>query len=93
MLTEAAQLRQMQCQSPPPVQGLSGQQDKRTLMAAETGLRAVKSWQVLERVLAGLEQECDAGSDLPAVATVRLSGLVHADERTAFQDIARQLCG
>ena len=49
--------------------------------------------QVLERVLAGLEQQCNAGLDMPALATVRLSGLVHADERTAFQDIARQLCG
>ena len=48
--------------------------------------------QVLERVLAGLEQQCNAGLDMPALATVRLSGLVHADERTAFQDIARQLC-
>ena len=47
---------------------------------------------MLERVLADLESQCNAGLGVPAVATVRLSGLVHSEERTAFQDIARQLC-
>ena len=48
--------------------------------------------QMLERVLADLEQRCNAQQDLPSLAVVRLSGLVHNEDRTAFQDIARQLC-
>ena len=50
------------------------------------------SAQMLERVLADLDQRCNSSQDLPSLAVVRLSGLVHAEERTAFQDIARQLC-
>lgn len=29
----------------------------------------------------------------PQVGVIRLSGQVHADERTAFRELARQLCG
>lgn len=48
--------------------------------------------QVLERALrqAGSQFNTDAGN--PTVGFVRLSGALHCDERSAFQEIAHQLC-
>lgn len=55
-------------------------------------LRAVCP-QVVERALAELQARFKAAAGGPVVGVVRLSGLVHTDERAAFQEIARQLCG
>lgn len=48
--------------------------------------------QAVERALAELQARFAAAAGGPEVGVVRLSGLVHTDERTAFQEIARQLC-
>ena len=48
--------------------------------------------QVLERSIAELQQKLNTNPDNPQVGVVRLSGLVHTDDRAAFQEIARQLC-
>lgn len=49
--------------------------------------------QVVERALSELQARFKAAAGGPRVGVVRLSGLVHTDERAAFQEIARQLCG
>ena len=49
-------------------------------------------WQVLERTVAELQERLNLNADNPQMGVVRLSGLVHADELAAFQEIARQLC-
>ena len=48
--------------------------------------------QVVERAVAELQRQCNRDADNPAVGVVRLAGLLHADERVAFREIARQLC-
>ncbi|KAI3431512.1 hypothetical protein D9Q98_004562 [Chlorella vulgaris] len=45
-----------------------------------------------ERALAQLEARWNTTPRDPAVGVIRLTGLAHADERTAFREIARQLC-
>lgn len=48
--------------------------------------------QVVERAVAELQRQCNRDADNPRVGVVRLAGLLHADERVAFREIARQLC-
>ncbi|KAF6256569.1 origin recognition complex subunit 4 C-terminus-domain-containing protein [Scenedesmus sp. NREL 46B-D3] len=47
---------------------------------------------VLERVLRSSMAQHNIEQDNPTLGAVRLSGVLHCDERTAFQEIARQLC-
>ena len=47
---------------------------------------------MVERALAELLARFNTVAGSPVVGIVRLAGLVHTDERTAFQEIARQLC-
>ncbi|KAI8464391.1 MAG: hypothetical protein J3K34DRAFT_440678 [Monoraphidium minutum] len=47
---------------------------------------------LLERVLGALCREHNTSPSNPALGVVRLHGALHGDERTAFQEIARQLC-
>ncbi|PRW39188.1 Origin recognition complex subunit 4 [Chlorella sorokiniana] len=47
---------------------------------------------VAERALADLAAEFNKDPKDPVVGVIRLSGQVHADERTAFKELARQLC-
>lgn len=56
------------------------------------------SLQLVERALAEVcaAHNTGAGSGSggdKTVGVVRLSGLLHCEERTAFQEVARQLCG
>lgn len=53
---------------------------------------AMRGCQVLDRTVAELQQRVNTNPDNPQMGVVRLSGLVHADDRAAFQEIARQLC-
>ena len=46
--------------------------------------------QLVERVLDSLQTAVGQGDS--KLAIVRLSGQIHSDERTAFQEMARQLC-
>jgi len=48
--------------------------------------------QVIERVLAELQRRQNTDPANPTLGVVRLAGLLHTDERTAFREIARQLC-
>jgi hypothetical protein len=47
---------------------------------------------MVERALAAVEERWNSDPRDPAVAVVRLSGLAHAEERTAFREVARRLC-
>jgi len=47
---------------------------------------------VVERVLEQLAAELNADPARPVLGVVRLNGVVHAEERAAFRNIARQLC-
>ncbi|KAK9813918.1 hypothetical protein WJX73_004724 [Symbiochloris irregularis] len=47
---------------------------------------------VLERVVWEVQQRLNPNPDNPQVGVVRLSGLIHSEDRAAFQEIARQLC-
>jgi hypothetical protein len=49
--------------------------------------------QLLERALGAVCAEHNASAANPTVGVVRLHGALHGDERGAFQEIARQLCG
>ena len=49
--------------------------------------------QVVERAAATLIREFNTDKDDPRLGFVKLTGLAHADERAAFKEIARQLCG
>lgn len=42
--------------------------------------------------MAALQHSCNSNPTNPTVGVVRLSGLLHTDERVAFREIARQLC-
>ncbi len=46
----------------------------------------------MERVLEQLAAELNADPARPVLGVVRLNGVVHAEERAAFRNIARQLC-
>lgn len=48
--------------------------------------------QVVERAVAELLARFNTVPGSPVIGIVRLAGLVHTDERIAFQEIARQLC-
>ena len=48
--------------------------------------------QVVERVLERLAADANNDPACPVLGVVRLSGLVHAEERAAFREVARQLC-
>jgi hypothetical protein len=48
--------------------------------------------QLLERALGALCREHNATPDNPTLGVVRIHGALHAEERAAFQEIARQLC-
>lgn len=48
--------------------------------------------QVVERVLGQLAADVNRDAACPALGVVRLNGVVHAEERVAFREIARQLC-
>lgn len=50
------------------------------------------SSQAVERVLHRICTAHNTNPSDPAVAIVRLSGLVHADERSMCRDMSRQLC-
>lgn len=47
---------------------------------------------VIERAVAELQRQCNSDPTNPTVGVVRLSGLLHTEERVAFREIARQLC-
>ncbi|KAK9836048.1 hypothetical protein WJX84_003886, partial [Apatococcus fuscideae] len=47
---------------------------------------------VVERALCHLQQTHNPAGGPAVLGVVRLNGLVHADERTAFREAARQLC-
>jgi origin recognition complex subunit 4 len=69
------------------------------------GPRGTGKTAVVERVLASVRQRLGCpppppagrppplGAPPPRLGVVRLSGLVHAEERVAFREAARQLCG
>ena len=44
-------------------------------------------------MLGQLQARFNTNPGSPVVGVVRLSGLVHAADRVAFREIARQLCG
>lgn len=48
--------------------------------------------QVLERALLQASSQFNPDATNPSVGFVRLSGALHCDERSAFQEIAHQLC-
>lgn len=48
--------------------------------------------QVVERVLERLAADVNRDPACPVLGVVRLNGIVHAEERAAFREIARQLC-
>ncbi len=48
--------------------------------------------QVLERALSQASSQFNTDPSNPTVGFVRLSGALHCDERSAFQEIAHQLC-
>lgn len=48
--------------------------------------------QALERALRAASSQFNTDSSNPTVGFVRLSGALHCDERSAFQEIAHQLC-
>lgn len=48
--------------------------------------------QVLERALRAASSQFNTHSSNPTIGFVRLSGALHCDERSAFQEIAHQLC-
>lgn len=48
--------------------------------------------QVVERVLERLAADVNRDPACPVLGVVRLNGVVHAEERAAFREIARQLC-
>lgn len=48
--------------------------------------------QVLERALRQAGSQFNTDPSNPTVGFVRLSGALHCDERSAFQEIAHQLC-
>jgi hypothetical protein len=48
--------------------------------------------QVLERVLRSSMAQHNTEQGNPTLGAVRLSGVLHCDERTAFQEVAHQLC-
>jgi hypothetical protein len=48
--------------------------------------------QVVERVMRDLQHKYNVDSRSPVVGIVRLTGLMHADDRVAFREAARQLC-
>ena len=48
--------------------------------------------QAVERAAAVLEAKYNTDTSNPRLGFVRLTGLAHLDERTAFREIARQLC-
>jgi hypothetical protein len=50
-----------------------------------------RALQVLERAIAGVTERNTDPSN-PSVGVVRLSGALHADERSAFVEFAHQLC-
>ena len=47
---------------------------------------------VVERALQQLQQSHNPVGEPAVLGVVRLSGLVHSEERTAFREAARQLC-
>ena len=49
--------------------------------------------QAVERAAASLMSRFNTDINDPRVGLVRLTGLAHADERAAFREMARQLCG
>ena len=55
----------------------------------DTHARAV---QALEAALRSLEGRWNCRQGDPRVGVVRLAGWAHADDRTAFKEMARQLC-
>ena len=48
--------------------------------------------QVLERALRCASSRFNTDASNPTIGFVRLSGALHCDERSAFQEIAHQLC-
>ena len=54
--------------------------------------RRAASAQVVEHALAALQARWNTDPRDATVGIVRLSGLAHADERTAFSFIAKGLC-
>lgn len=48
--------------------------------------------QIVERIAASLMAKYNTEATNPRVAFVRLTGLLHTEERAAFKEIARQLC-
>ena len=52
----------------------------------------VSPQQVVGRALQELLQKYNHNPASPAVGIVSLSGLLHSEEKTAFREIARQLC-
>lgn len=49
--------------------------------------------QVIEKALQQIEQELKSSDGLPLFGVVRVNGVICSDDRTVFQEIARQLCG
>ncbi|KAK9866078.1 hypothetical protein WJX84_011676 [Apatococcus fuscideae] len=56
------------------------------------GPRGVGKSLVVERALQQLQQSHNPVGEPAVLGVVRLSGLVHSEERTAFREAARQLC-
>ncbi|KAK9830634.1 hypothetical protein WJX81_007243 [Elliptochloris bilobata] len=56
------------------------------------GPRGVGKTLVVERVLTQLAAEVNRDPGCPVLGVVRVNGGVHAEERAAFREIARQLC-
>lgn len=48
--------------------------------------------QVLERALQSANSQFNTDASNPTVGFLRLSGALHCEERSAFQEIAHQLC-
>jgi hypothetical protein len=56
------------------------------------GMLCAFHMQVLERALSQAGSQFNTDASNPTVGFVRLSGALHCDERSAFQEIAHQLC-
>ena len=48
--------------------------------------------QVVQRVLAELNEKYNLDQTRPVIGFVRLTGLAHTEDVVAFREIARQLC-
>lgn len=67
-------------------------QYSRILQRAGAFRNSLSVMQVVDRALRQLQQNHNPAGEPAVLGVVRLSGLIHADERTAFREAARQMC-